>query len=173
MDASTVNGQPAWLPPLAELNDYGGNWAVYEAALYEYFRTDFITHTTRFRTLPVRLKRMPLYENKEASYWHCISTGKDEKERIPDMRRCERIRWPRPCIEHERELKVWTEVRNNEERMHLWLESEGYVVVLAIRGTYLLLWTTFFVQHQHERDKFTRRYLEARKRLMPPRGTAS
>jgi type I restriction enzyme M protein len=63
--------------------------------------------------------------------------------------------------------------RNNEERMHLWLESEGYVVVLAIRGTYLLLWTTFFVQHQHERDKFTRRYLEARKRLMPPRGTAS
>lgn len=153
--------QPAWLPPLVELAAYRGNWADYEAALYKFFRADFITHLTCFRTHPVRLKRMPLYENKEASYWHCISEGKDEAERIPDMRRCERIRWPRPCIEHETELKVWTEERNGEDRIHLWLESEGYVVVLAARRNYLVLWTTFLVKHEHERAKFTRRYLAA------------
>jgi hypothetical protein len=157
--AAGMTARPAWLPPLVELADYRGNWADYEAALYEFFRADFITRLTCFRAQPVRLKRMPLYENKEASYWHCISEGKDETERIPDLRRCERIRWPRPCIEHETELKVWTEERNGEDRIHLWLESEGYVVVLAARRNYLVLWTTFFVRHSHERAKFTRRYL--------------
>ena len=168
-----MTARPTWLPSLVELADYGGDWPAYEAALYGYFRADFVAHLTRFRTWPVQLKRMPLFENKEASYWHCISEGKNEAERIPDMRRCERIRWPRPCIEHETELKVWTEQRNGEDRIHLWLESEGYVVVLAVRRTYLVLWTTFFVKHAHERAKFARRHLEATKWLMPPRGTAS
>lgn len=158
-----MSASPDWLPPLVELADYGGNWPAYEEALYAFFHADFIAHTTRFRTLPVVLKRMPLYENKEASYWHCISEGKDELERVPDMRRCERIRWPRPCIEHERQLKVWTERRNGDHRIHIWLESAGYIVVLAVRRSHLILWTTFYVKHAHEREKFNRRYLDAQK----------
>jgi hypothetical protein len=99
--------------------------------------------------------------------------SKVEAERLPDLRRSERIRWPRPCIEHETELRVWTEPRNGEDRIHLWLESEGYLVVLAARRGYVVLWTTFFVEREHERKKYARRYQEAQKRLMPPRGTAS
>jgi len=83
------------------------------------------------------------------------------------MRRCERIRWPRPCIEHESQLKVWTEKRNGEDRIHIWLESEGYIVVLAVRNGYVVLWTTFHVEREHERRKFTRRFEEAKK-LEPP-----
>lgn len=154
-----MTARPGWLPALVELSDYRGDWAAYEAALYAYFRADFIDQTPRYRTLPVFLKRMPLYQDKEASYWHCISEGKDEAERVPDLRRCERIRWPRPCIEHERELKVWNERRNGEDRIHIWLEKEGYLVVLAVRRSYLVLWTTFYVRHAHEREKFNRRYL--------------
>ena len=134
-----MSGQPGWLPTLLELSSFNGDWPAYEAALYAVFHADFITHTPLYRTRPVRLKRMPLFENKEASYWHCISEGRNEADRIPDMRRCERIRWPRPCIEHERELKVWTEQRNGETRVNIWLENEGYIVVLAQRSNYLLL----------------------------------
>ena len=60
-------------------------------------------------------------------------------------------------------MKVWVEARNGEDRIHLWLESEGYLVVLAVRKGYIILWTTFFVKHEHERKKFNRRYEEAQK----------
>ena len=149
---------PNWLPPLVEMSAYGGDWPRYEAALYGFFRADFITSAPLFRGKRVGLKRHPVIQGKEATYWHCISEGKAEADRLPDMRRCERIRWPRPCIEHEAELKVWTEERNGEDRIHLWLEMEGYLVVLAIRNGYVILWTTFFVKHEHERRKFNRRY---------------
>ncbi|MNH30689.1 hypothetical protein D3C79_909980 [compost metagenome] len=41
------------------------------------------------------LKRHPVIQGKEATFWHMISEGNDEAERLPDLRRCERIRWPR------------------------------------------------------------------------------
>jgi len=153
-----MNPRPEWLPPLVELADYNGNWKRYEEALYGFFRADFVDATARFRYLPVRLKRMPMYEGKEASYWHCISTGSTETDRVPDLRRCERIRWPRPCLEHETGLKVWMEKISGEDRIHLWLEAEGYLIVLAVRRGYVVLWTTFYVQYEHERRKFNRRY---------------
>lgn len=158
-----MSALPNWLPPLVELSSYGGDWNRYEAAVYEFFRADFITSVPQFRGKRVGLKRHPVIQGKEATYWHCISEGKFEADRLPDMRRCERIRWPRPCIEHETELKVWTEERNGEDRIHLWLEAEGYLVVLAVRNGYVILWTTFFVKHEHERRKFTRRYEAAQK----------
>jgi len=44
------------------------------------------------------LKRHPMTQNKEATFWHMIQEGSVESERIPDIRRCERIRWPRPSV---------------------------------------------------------------------------
>jgi hypothetical protein len=34
-----------------------------------------------------------------------IQEGRTEDERTPDLRRCERIRWPRPIIERLERLK--------------------------------------------------------------------
>ncbi len=161
--AAGMTARLAWLPPLVELADYHGDWANYEAALYEFFRADFITSAPQFDGQPVGLKRHPMIQGKKATYWHCISEGKGEADRLPDLRRCERIRWPRPCIEHGTELKIWTEERHGEDRIHLWLETEGYLVVLAVRNGYVILWTTFVVKLEHERRKFTRRYEAARK----------
>ena len=153
----------SWLPPLEELNNYGGDWKRYEAALYQFFRDDFVTSTPTFRARRVGLKRYPMTDGKEATYWHCISEGKSEADRTPDLRRCERIRWPRPCIEHETELMVWIEDRNGEDRVHLFLEPEGYVIVLAARNGYFTLWTTFYVEYPHQRRKFIRRFESATK----------
>ena len=168
-----MNDHVRWLPPLVEMAAFGGDWKNYEAALYAFFRADFIASAPTYDGRRVGLKRHPMIDGKEATYWHCISEGKTEADRVPDLRRCERIRWPRPCIEHPAELKIWIEDRNGEGRIHLWLEPEGYLVVLAIRKGYVILWTTFYVSLDHQRRKYERRFEEAQKKLMPPRRTAS
>ena len=48
------------------------------------------------------------------TFWHMISLGKVESERTPELRRCERVSWPRPLIEQcQRDgVKVWEEMRS-------------------------------------------------------------
>jgi len=151
---------PDWLPELELLSEYGGDWDQYLEAIYSIFCKDFIDSKPVFRGQPLALKRHPVVDGKEATFWHMTSEGSVESERIPDFRRCERIRWPRPVIEHEQDpaLKVWSEKRGNENRIHLWFESEGYLVVLAERTTYTLPWTAFYIERQHQRDKYTKRW---------------
>src|SRR4030066_170192 len=61
-------------------------------------------------------------KGKEATFWHLISEGKSEKDRLPDLRRCERIRWPRPIIEHHDRLtiKFWGPERKGGKRTCFW-----------------------------------------------------
>lgn len=150
---------PNWLPGLEELGAYGGDWSRYLEAIYAIFCADFVRSKPQFRGVRLGLKRLPVIEGKEATFWHIISEGSNESERLPDMRRCERIRWPRPIIENEEspEIKVWTEVHKGEERIHLWLEAEGYLTVLNRRNGYLL-WTAFYVEREHQRDKYRKRW---------------
>jgi hypothetical protein len=89
-----------------------------------------------------------------------ISTGEVEADRLPDLRRCERIRWPKPIIENETssEVRVWEEERKGETRIHLWLYSLGYLVILNQRNGYLLPWTAYYVEYDHERNKLDKRW---------------
>ena len=86
--------------------------------------------------------------------------GSTEDERTPDFRRCERIRWPAPIIEHSLapELKVWAEPKGKNQRIHIWFESESYLVVLDDRGEYILPWTAFYIEHEHQRKKYIKRW---------------
>ena len=113
---------PSWLPKLVLLDDYYGNWDEYLHVLYSAFKKDFIDSRPFFRREKLALKRYPIEDGKEATFWHVISEGKVENERIPDLRRCERIPWIRPIIEHEAEqiIKVWENYRKNEKRILLW-----------------------------------------------------
>jgi hypothetical protein len=152
----------SWLPDLELFENYGGDWDRYLDALYEFFKTDFIDSQPVFRGLRLGLKRHPLSMGKEATFWHLISEGKDEDERVIDFRRCERIRWPRPTIEHANEpvIKVWENERRGEKRVCLWLESEEYLAVLAQRKGYILPWTAFLVTLPHEKRKRQKEYEE-------------
>lgn len=152
---STVN----WLPELEFFASYGGDWEKYLHALYAIFHADFVASKPSYQGVRLGLKRHPMIQGKEATFWHIISTGDNEEDRTPDIRRCERIRWPKPLIEHvpNDDIKVWTERRNSEDRIHLWLESEGYLLVLNKRRDYLL-WTAFYVERQHQRDKYKKRW---------------
>lgn len=155
-----------WLPVLICLEEHGGDWIAYIDAVYAKFREDFIDSKPEFRGRALGMKRLPLTNGREATFWHLTSEGEKEDERTPDLRRCERIGWPRPSIEHEAEpsVKVWEEHRRgNEYRVHIWVEADDYVVVLARRRVgqpdeYVLPWTAFIVESGHYRRGLQKRF---------------
>lgn len=156
-----MKDQLAWLPPLVLLNQYGGDWKVYLDAIYQYFLDDFVNCRPSFNGRRLALKKHPLSQGKEATFWHLISEGADEADRIPDFRRCERIRWPKPLIDHSREghVRMWkNQRRGGEQRICLWIESEDYLVVLADRGDYVLLWTAYLVERAHQKRKLLKEH---------------
>jgi len=170
-----MSDAPEWLPPLVLLQEHNGDWEQYIAAVYDYFRSDFIDSKPRFQNKAVGLKRYPLLEGKEATFWHITSEGKEEDKRVPDLRRCERIRWPRPIIEHynDESIRYWSNIRGNarrrnEKRIVLWFYNEDFVVVLADRGRYVLLWTAYYVSWDSTRRKLLKDYEEYQKRQTPP-----
>jgi len=161
---------PAWLPELVFFNSYRGNWPLYLDAIYRFFHQDFVQSRPFYRGIPLGLKRHPMWKDKEATFWHIIQEGSVETDRTPDLRRCERIRWPRPIIKNSEEtaIKVWENERKGETRICLWFEDQEYLVVLARRKNTLLPWTAYPTPEEHRKRKLRAEW-EAYKRLMPPR----
>ena len=156
---------PPWLPSLVRLRAYGGDWNAYLAAVYHRFEQDFKDDPPHFRGLRVGLKRHPIVDGREAIFWHLVSEGSEEGERLPDLRRCERIRWLRAVIVHneDEEVKVWENTRNRDRRICLWLRDQEYLVILARRSGYVLLWTAYCVTRAHRKRKLQREYEAWRK----------
>lgn len=155
-----MTDEPEWLPPLVMFSDYGGDWVSYLDAIYNYFKQDFVDSKPVFQGRRLGLKRHPMAQGKEATFWHMIQEGDVEEDRTPDFRRCERIRWPRPIIEHDADktIKVWVNQRRGEQRICLWFEQENYLVILADRGNYILPWTAYLVEQPHRQRKLQREY---------------
>lgn len=139
-----------WLPEIISLNDHEGHWQNYIDAVYAVFENDLIKSKCLLRGKNVGVRREPSYEGKWFTFWHCVSEGTVEEDRIPDLRRCERVPWIRPIIEHETDqsVDVWAMKKNRERRLYLWFDEE-YVVVLGIRKGYYLLITAFPTDRKH------------------------
>lgn len=155
-----MNNSASLLPPLILMEEYQNNWDIYLEAIYYFFCEDFIHSKPKFEEKRFALKRYPVVKGKEATFWHLISEGKEEDERLPDIRRCERIRWPRPMIEaiKSKQVRCWKNKRKEEDRIVIALEDFSYVVVLADRGEYVLLWTAYCVEREHQRRKLRKEY---------------
>lgn len=147
-----------WLPKLMLLAAYDGQWHAYLNAIYQVFRQDFVQNKPRYPNKRFALKRFPMSKGKEASFWHLIQEGSVEEDRIPDLRRCERIRWPRPMIEaiQSKQVRVWRNVRGKNERVVIATGDFSYVVILDDRDNYVLLWTAYCVEQAHRRAKLQR-----------------
>lgn len=166
-----MNESPEWLPLLVLFSDFDGDWDRYLSALYAWFKQDFIDSKPAFQGKRLGLKRYPLTHGKEATFWHMIQEGEVEEERTPDFRRCERIRWPKPVIQNSEDpqVKWWVSVKRNENRIHIWLEDNDYIVVLADRKGFLIPWTAFLVTREHTKRKLRREY-EAYWKHRPQKG---
>jgi hypothetical protein len=157
---STQSSECGWLPELVGLAEAGGDWSAYVELLYRYFTRDFLRTQPSYAGRRWGMKRHPLLKGKEATFWHIISEGEIEDQRLPDLRRCERIRWPRPIIDACAQGKtlVWTQDRRGETRIAIAPDTFEYLVILADRGSHVLLWTAFPVAFQHQRAKLRREY---------------
>jgi len=151
---------PDWLPPLVYFEQYGGNWGKYVEALHAFFKADFIDSYPTFRGKKVVHRLLPVIQGKDAGFWHLISQGRVEDDRIPDLRRCERIRWPRPTIEHgaEPKIKVWENERHGRTHVCIWLDEVGYLVVLRKVEAHYVLLTAYPVTYENRKRSLRKEY---------------
>lgn len=162
MDANNDKELYLELPELIELSQFGGNFAAYLEAVYEIFTEEFVRNRPLFRGTRLALKKHPMSEGKEATFWHMTSEGKDEKTRLPDLRRLERIKWPSFLVNNSEHpyLKVWENTRGTKTNVLIMHEDESYVVILRKGNGYLIPWTAYLIEHEWRKKKFLREYEE-------------
>jgi len=152
------------LPELIELSDFGGDFHTYLEGVYEIFKEDFVTSKPTFKGKKLGLKKHPYVEDKEYTFYHMTHEGDIENDRTPDMRRMERIGWPRPMIDFsdDTELKVWRNIRRGrggtKNRILILHEEERYLVVLDDRGEYILPWTAYLIKGNKQMQKHIKEY---------------
>lgn len=138
-------------PDLELLADYDSHWEAYEEALYGIFIEEIAHGNLQLAGLPIRCRRIPESFGRWAAFWHLIQEGKVEEERLPDLRRCERLRWVRWVIENadsNAEISQWKNLRGTEKNLLLWFREE-YLVVLSVRTDYLLLKSAYCTTKEH------------------------
>lgn len=150
----------SWLPDLVLFEDYGGDWNQYLEAVYRLFRADFVDAKPTWPERRWAVKRRPEHDGKEATFWHIVSKGDDESSRPLDLRRCERIRWPRQIIDAfgGQQVKLWRNRRDGNDRVLIATTDFSYVVVLEDRAEFIMLWTAYPVERDHQRMKLRREY---------------
>jgi len=157
-----------WLPELVPCE----NWAMfpeYEAKIYAIFKHDFIDTCPTFEEKKVAIRKEPRIDGHEQAFYHVTNKEFEaDKERVPDSKRCERIKWVRAFIENYNcdpslcddcdGIKVWEETYKNNARVHLLFEEENYVVILERREKYVLLITAYYFDYPHALRKELKKY---------------
>ncbi|MCK6600345.1 MAG: hypothetical protein L6Q77_00835 [Bacteroidetes bacterium] len=147
-------------PDLIFLTDYNGNIQEYFNAVYQIFESHFIKSNPHFKGIRVNTQKFPLEDGIHRTFYHITHEGNDEKNRLPDLRRMERIRYPRFIIEsfNHPDFLVWKNKRKNETRVLIFNQKENYLVVLGERKGYNLLVTAYLVDHEHTQKKLLAEY---------------
>lgn len=151
-----------------DLIPFVGEWEPYEERIYQAFLDSFVRADVRFRGLRVKAQFRPATRGKGYSFWHVVSTAphpanRNEAERVPDLRRCERIRWIAWAIEMAESgdgVRSWLNRRGGETRVVIWLEDYDYVVILAARKGYFILKTAYSGIKPHQRRRFEAEFEE-------------
>lgn len=146
-------------PP--ELLPFDGNWPAYEDGIYEAFLESFVQAGVKFRGVRVSAQFRPETRGKGYSFWHTISEAPDrnnrnEDDRIPDFRRCERIRWIRWVIENAGNdgFLWWENQRQGNTHVVIWAKAHDFAVVLAKRSDYYVLKTAYAELRSHRMATF-------------------
>lgn len=115
------------LPPLIICENWS-DFKKYDDRIYQIFKRDFIDSHPLFESKNVNIRRHPLIDNKEQTFFHITSKDYNEnEERCPDPRRCERIAWVRKFIEDDfcidncsmcDGIKVWEEPYGAYQRIY-------------------------------------------------------
>lgn len=147
-------------PELIDFSEYGGNFKDYLNAVYAVFHTDFIKAHPQYEGLNVSVRKYPEVDGMHRTFYHITHEGEDEANRQPDIRRMERIRFPKFVIENKQhpEILIWKNKRGKDERIVLFNEDESYVVILTDREKYYLFITAYLVEKEHRKKKLIKEY---------------
>lgn len=132
---------------LPELFPFTGDWESYVEDLYRIYCDEIVNANLTFQGRRISCQYRPESNGKHFGFWHVVSDGKVEEERIPDMRRCECIRWIPWIIRNASDKKVscWENQRGTNTHVVLWLEEHDFCVILSKRYDYFLLKTAYTV----------------------------
>ena len=169
--------QPSWLPKALRYNDFDGDWEKFLAVVYHIFERDFKQSRPSFEGRTV-VHDARIEDGKEAGFWHLTCRYEPQTHaREMDLRRCERVPWPRPMIEHsaDKSLSVWKDERKRprrprQTRILIWLEALDYLVVLAERPTAMILVTAYCTDIKSQKDKLRKERDEYYRTQKPPSG---
>lgn len=147
---------PALLP-------FESDWASYEDALYAAFLETFVRPDIRFKGGRVSAPYRPESRGKHFSFWHVISEAphpgnRNEKDRIPDLQRCERIRWIAWAIQQAeagtQDVSWWENSRGRNTHVVIWAEQRDFAVILGKRRGYYVLKTAYCNLRERRRRDF-------------------
>lgn len=147
-------------PELIYLDEFGGNFRNYLEAVYEIFKKDFVDSQPIYENLKVSVRRYPEIDGMHKTFYHITHEGADEENRTPDVRRMERIRFPKFIIENFAydDVLIWKNTRGRDERIVLFNDTENYIVILTNRDDYYMFITAYFVEQPHRKKKLLQEY---------------
>lgn len=151
---------PSWLPDEIPLSDFGGQWPEYEQHIYEIFLEHFVNNSFIYDGTRISCKKHPEINGKSGTFWHIISSGQTESEKEPDLERCSKIAWPKAIMENtdDDNVLVWTDDSyKGGSRTKILLTDPAYLVILANRNGYSLLWTAYPLR-VHSKEKLLKEY---------------
>lgn len=139
-------------PP--DLMPFSGDWTSYVESVFARYHADFVENTVHIWGRPVKIRWNPATFGKPFNFWHVVSEGKDENERLPDIERCSRIAWIAwviECCDKELDCVSWwlterSTSRGSSTRLVLWAHAEEYVVILEPRDGFAFLVSAYPVR---------------------------
>lgn len=148
--------------------------------LHAIFRHDLRDYDFRYSGNVVWIFR-EMEDGKERIFWHLTSRNVKkqkiprrkrkfhpqgqayvEKERLPDLRRCERLPWVKPLIEHPSAPKdlAWDyEEGDRTIKTYIWIKGYDFAVIMKKYpdGKRRLI-TSFYVDRPFKRKDFERKH---------------
>jgi len=173
-----VSDTPEWLPEALRYSDFKGEWDRFLSAVYQVFEHDFKSSRPGYQGLEVTYDSR-IEDGKEAVFWHMTCRYEPgTRDREMDLRRCERIPWPRPMIEHSTDtsISLWKNERRKpgrprQTRVLIWLENLDYIVVLAERPREMILVTAYCTDIKSQKEKLKKERDKYYKMQKPPQRT--
>ena len=88
------------LPERLYYENFKGDILAFIETAYRIFKKDFVTSHPNVDGKPIRMKKYPLVNEMEYTFYHITHEGTDEANRLPVISRMECIPFPRPMIDN-------------------------------------------------------------------------
>ena len=146
----------AWLPEKLHWDGDLASWQPFLERTYQRFLRDFVRSKPQVENKRWAMKRFPLRDGKEATFYHLTTSGPVEEDRLPEPERCRRMPWNRALIDDmgSENVCVWEVKRGRNKRINMAPTDFSHLVVLEDRGDHIMIWTAYGVEHRNQRKKY-------------------